>query len=91
MATTSQKLAKKEGWPAEYLKNKETTEAPAQWFQESGGGRVQVAYGTDSGVPLRVERQTTPLHGEIWNDTHAGLQSATIEAARLLKWEDKVG
>ena len=86
-------VGEKEGWPAEYLrKNKETTEAQRNGFRKAVAAGVKVAYGTDSGVyphgwnakqlPYMVKYGMTPMQA---------LQSATIEAARLLKWEDKVG
>ena len=61
-------------------------------FRKAVAAGVKVAYGTDSGVyphgwnakqlPYMVKYGMTPMQA---------LQSATIEAARLLKWEDKVG
>lgn len=83
----------KEGWPAEYLrKNEETTEAQRNGFKNAVAAGVKIAYGTDSGVyphgwnakqlPYMVKYGMTPMQA---------IQSATIEAARLLHWEDKVG
>ncbi len=82
-----------EGWPEEYLmKNRETTEAQRMSFRKAVAARVNIAYGTDSGVyphgwnarQLRymVKYGMTPMQA---------LQSATIESARLLGWSDQVG
>jgi len=86
-------VGKIEGWPAEYLrKNEETTEAQRSGFKKAVAAGVKIAYGTDSGVyphgwnakqlPYMVKYGMTPMQA---------IQSATIEAARLLKWQDKVG
>ncbi len=86
-------VGKKEGWPVEYLrKNEETTEAQRSGFKKAVVAGVKIAYGTDSGVyphgwnakqlPYMVKYGMTPMQA---------IQSATIEAARLLKWQDKVG
>jgi imidazolonepropionase-like amidohydrolase len=81
------------GWPAEFLrKNDETTEAQRQGFKKAVAAGVRLAYGTDSGVyphgdnakqlPYMVRYGMTPLQA---------IQSATIEAARNIGWEDRVG
>lgn len=82
-----------EGWPEEYLrKNEETTEAQRSGFRKAAAAGVKIAYGTDSGVyphgwnakqlPYMVKYGMTPMQA---------IQSATIDAARLLRWDDKVG
>ncbi len=83
----------KQGWPAEYLrKNNETADAQRIGFRKAVAAGVKMAYGTDSGVyphgwnakqlPYMVKYGMTPMQA---------IQSATIEAARLLKWESQVG
>lgn len=83
----------RDGWPAEYLrKNRETTEAQRDAFRRAVALGVPVVYGTDSGVyphgrnasqfPVMVRLGLTPMQA---------MQSATITAARLLRWEGKVG
>ncbi|MCB0489339.1 MAG: amidohydrolase family protein [Cyclobacteriaceae bacterium] len=86
-------VGQREGWPKEYLtKNEETTEAQRSGFRKAVAAGVKIAYGTDSGVyphgwnakqlPYMVKYGMTPMQA---------IQSATIDAARLLKWDDKVG
>lgn len=86
-------VGKREGWPDEYLrKNEETTEAQRNGFRKAVTAGVKIAYGTDSGVyphgwnarqlPYMVKYGMTPIQA---------IQSATIEAARLLKWSDQAG
>ncbi len=86
-------VGKREGWPTEYLrKNEETADAQRQGFRKAVTSGVKIAYGTDSGVyphgwnakqlPYMIEYGMTPMQA---------LQSATIEASRLLKWSDQVG
>lgn len=81
------------GWPAEILrKNEETTEAQREGFTKAVKAGVKVAFGTDSGVyphgengkqlPYMVRYGMTPIQA---------IQSATIVAAELMGWEDRVG
>jgi imidazolonepropionase-like amidohydrolase len=80
-------------WPAETLaKNDATTAAQRDGFERAVRAGVRIAYGTDSGVyphgwnarqlPYMVRRGMTAM---------AALQSATVVAAELLGWEDRVG
>lgn len=86
-------IGKKQGWPEEYLrKNNETADAQRIGFRKAVVAGVKIAYGTDSGVyphgwnakqlPYMVKYGMTPIQA---------IQSATIEAARLLKWQESVG
>jgi imidazolonepropionase-like amidohydrolase len=83
----------RQGWPAETLaKNEATTRAQRDGFAKAVKAGVRVAYGTDSGVyphgwnarqlPFMVRHGMTPM---------AALRSATVVAAELLGWEDRVG
>jgi len=73
-------------------KNDETTEAQRVGFRKAVAAGVKIAYGTDSGVyphgrnamqlPYMVRHGMTPIQA---------IQSATISAARLMGWEDRVG
>ncbi len=82
-----------EGWPEEYLrKNRETTDVQRQGFSKAVKLGVKLAYGTDSGVyphggnakqfAYMVRYGMTPMQA---------IQSATIEAARLLGKEAELG
>jgi imidazolonepropionase-like amidohydrolase len=86
-------VGRRQGWSAEILrKNTETTEAQRIGFRKALAAGVKIAYGTDSGVyphglnalqlPYMVRYGMTPMQA---------IQSATIEAARLMGWEDRVG
>ena len=81
------------GWPEEILrKNEETTEAQREGFRRAVAAGVRCAFGTDSGVyphgdnakqlPYMVRYGMTPMQA---------LQSATIVAAELMGWQDRVG
>ncbi len=80
-------------WPEETLrKNDDTTDAQREGFRRCVEAGVRLAFGTDSGVyphgwngkqlAYLVRYGMTPVQG---------LQSATIVAAELLGWEDRVG
>ena len=80
-------------WSEEILrKNRETTETQRVAFRKAVALGIHIAYGTDSGVyphglnaaqlPYMVRYGLTPMQA---------IQSATIEAARLMQWEDRVG
>jgi imidazolonepropionase-like amidohydrolase len=86
-------VGRAEHWSADILrKNTETTEAQRAGFRKAVAARVRIAYGTDSGVyphglnalqlPYMVKYGLTPMQA---------IQSATISAARLMQWEDRVG
>ena len=83
----------RQGWPAETLaKNEATTQAQRDGFWLAVKAGVKIAYGTDSGVyphgwnarqlPYMVRHGMTPM---------AALRSATVVAAELLGWQDRVG
>jgi imidazolonepropionase-like amidohydrolase len=82
-----------QGWPAETLaKNQATTQAQRDGFALAVKAGVKIAYGTDSGVyphgwnarqlPYMVRHGMTPM---------AAIRSATVVAAELLGWQDRVG
>jgi imidazolonepropionase-like amidohydrolase len=84
---------RRQGWPAETLaKNEATTRAQRDGFARAVRAGVRIAYGTDGGVyphgwnarqlPYMVRHGMTPM---------AALRSATVVAAELLGWEDRVG
>jgi imidazolonepropionase-like amidohydrolase len=83
----------RQGWPAETLaKNEATTQAQRDGFALAVKAGVKIAYGTDSGVyphgwnarqlPYMVRHGMTPM---------AAIRSATVVAAELLGWQDRVG
>lgn len=81
------------GWPEEILrKNEGTTGAQREGFRKAVAAGVRIAYGTDSGVyphgenarqlPYMVRYGMTPMQA---------IRSATLTAAELMGWEDRVG
>ncbi|MEK6299667.1 MAG: amidohydrolase family protein [Acidobacteriota bacterium] len=81
------------GYPDEFLrKNDETTEAQRNGFSKAVAAGVKIAYGTDAAVyphgdnarqlPYMVKYGMTPM---------SAIQAATINAARNIGWEDRVG
>jgi imidazolonepropionase-like amidohydrolase len=81
------------GWPAETMaKNELTTQAQRDGFRKAVEAGVRLAYGTDSGVyphamvaiqlGYQVRLGQTPLEA---------IRSATVVAAELMGWEDRVG
>ncbi|HWO00723.1 MAG TPA: amidohydrolase family protein [Blastocatellia bacterium] len=81
------------GYPEEFLhKNDETTEAQRNGFRKAVAAGVKIAYGTDAAVyphgdnarqlPYMVKYGMTPM---------SAIQAATINAARNIGSEDRVG
>lgn len=86
-------VGKREGWPAEYLmKNEETTEAQRNGFRKAVAAGVKIAFGTDSGVyPHGWNAKQLPYMVKYGMNSMQAIQAATIEAARLLKWDSQIG
>ncbi len=81
------------GWSKDVLrKNRETTDAQREGFEKSVKAGVRLAYGTDSGgyphawvgkqFAYQVRYGQTPMEA---------IQTATVNAAELLTWRDRVG
>lgn len=86
-------VGRQQGWSAEKLrKNLETTDVQRQGFRKAVRARVNIAYGTDSGVyphgdnarqfAYMVRHGLTPMQA---------IRSATIDSARLLGRADQLG
>jgi imidazolonepropionase-like amidohydrolase len=80
-------------WPEEFLrKNDETTEAQRAGFRKAVAAGVKIAYGTDSGVyPHGLNARQLPYMVRYGMSPMQAIQSATISAARLMRWENRVG
>lgn len=80
-------------WSEEILrKNRETTETQRTAFRKAVALGVRIAYGTDSGVyPHGLNAHQLPYMVKYGMTPMQALQSATIDAARMLSWEGKVG
>jgi imidazolonepropionase-like amidohydrolase len=84
---------KEQGWPEEILrKNDETTEAQRAGFRKAVAAGVRIAYGTDSGVyPHRFVARQLPYMVRYGLTPIQALRSATLSAAELMGWEDRIG
>ena len=80
-------------WSEEILrKNRETTETQRVAFRKAVALGVKIAYGTDSGVyPHGLNASQLPYMAKYGMTPMQAIQSATIDAARLMQWEDRVG
>jgi len=86
-------VGREQKWPEEYLrKNDETTEAQRAGFRKAVAAGVKIAYGTDSGVyPHALSARQLPYMVRYGMTPMAAIQSATVVAAELMGWSDRVG
>jgi imidazolonepropionase-like amidohydrolase len=86
-------IGRRDGWTAEVLrKNTETTEAQRDGFRKAVAAGVRIAYGTDTGVyPFPMEAWQLAYMVKYGMTPMQAIQSATISAAQLLRWDDRVG
>ena len=84
---------REQGWPDEIMrKNDETTEAQRAGFRKAVAAGVRIAYGTDSGVyPHRFAARQLPYMVRYGMTPMQAIRSATLSAAELMGWEDRVG
>ena len=82
-----------QGWSADVLrKNDETTDAQRQGFAKSVEAGVKIAYGTDSGVyPHGMSAKQLAYMVKFGMTPMQAVQSATVVAAELMGWQDRVG
>jgi imidazolonepropionase-like amidohydrolase len=80
----------REKWPEEYLrKNRETTDVQRQAFAKAVKLGVKLAYGTDSGVyPHGGNAKQFAYMVRYGMTAMQAIQSATIEAARVMRRDD---
>ena len=81
------------GWSAEVLrKNDETTEAQRHGFAKCVEAGVKIAFGTDSGVyPHAMAAKQFAYMVKFGMTPMQAVQSATVVAADLMGWRDRVG
>jgi imidazolonepropionase-like amidohydrolase len=86
-------VGKQQHWPADILrKNAETTETQRVGFRKAVAAGVKIAYGTDSGVyPHGLNAMQLPYMVKYGMSPMQAVQSATIRAAELMGWQDRVG
>jgi imidazolonepropionase-like amidohydrolase len=88
-----ERIGAREKWPEEYLrKNRETTDVQRAGFAKAVRMGVKIGYGTDSGVYPHGEnaKQFAYMVGNGMTPMQA-IQSATVEAARLMGKDSEVG
>ena len=83
----------RDGWPAETLeKNRQTTDAQRKGFRKAVAAGVRLAYGTDSGVyPHGLNARQLPYLVRYGMTSAEAIRSATVVAAELMGWGDRVG
>jgi imidazolonepropionase-like amidohydrolase len=80
-------------WSEEILrKNRETTETQRTAFRKAVAMGINLAYGTDSGVyPHGLNAHQLPYMVKYGMTPMQAIQSATINAARMMYWDGEVG
>lgn len=88
-----EKTGTRDGWPAETIeKNRQTTDAQREGFRKAVGAGVRLAYGTDSGVyPHGLNARQLPYLVRYGMTSAEAIRSATVVAAELMGWGDRVG
>ncbi len=83
----------REGWPEELLrKNHETTDTQRSVFRRAVQRGVPIAFGTDAGVfPHGRNARQLAVMVALGQSPMAALRAATVDAARCMGWEDRVG
>jgi imidazolonepropionase-like amidohydrolase len=81
------------GWSQESLrKNDETTETQRTGFAEAVRAGVKIAFGTDAGIyPHGLNARQLAYQVRLGQTPLEAIRSATVHAAELLRWEDRVG
>jgi imidazolonepropionase-like amidohydrolase len=84
---------REQGWRADVLaKNDQTTSAQREGFTKCLAAGVRIAFGTDSGVyPHGLNARQFAYQVRCGQSTLGAIQSATIHAAELIRWDDRVG
>jgi len=84
---------RREGWPEETLrKNDETMETAVVVFEKAVAAGVRLAFGTDSGVyPHGMNARQFAWYVRCGLSPLAAIRAATLWAAQLMGWEDRVG
>jgi imidazolonepropionase-like amidohydrolase len=86
-------VGRQQGWRADVLrKNDETTLAQRQGFTKCLQAGVRMAFGTDSGIyPHGGNARQFAYQVRCGQSTLEAIRSATVHAAELLRWADRVG
>jgi imidazolonepropionase-like amidohydrolase len=81
------------GWRPDVLrKNDETTQAQRDGFAKCLAAGVRIAYGTDSGIyPHGLNARQFAYQVRCGQSPLDAIRSATVNAAELIRWADRVG
>ena len=81
------------GWKADVLrKNDETTLTQREAFEKCVAAGVRIAYGTDSGIyPHGENARQLAYHVRHGQTPLEAIRSATLRAAELMGWSDRIG
>ena len=84
---------RQQGWREDVLrKNDETTEAQRAGFTKCVQAGVRIAFGTDSGIyPHGLNGRQFAYHVRCGQSALEAIRSATVHAAELLRWDDRIG
>ncbi len=88
-----EEVGTKEGWSADILrKNRDTTEAQRKGFRKAVKAGVKLTFGTDAGVyPHGLNARQFKYMVRYGMTPMQAIQAATVNAAALLGWSDRVG
>jgi imidazolonepropionase-like amidohydrolase len=86
-------IGRRDGWKADVLrKNDETTQAQREMFEKCVKAGVRIAFGTDSGIyPHGWNARQLAYHVRHGQTPVEAIRSATVHAAELMGWPDRVG
>jgi imidazolonepropionase-like amidohydrolase len=86
-------IGRRDGWKADVLrKNDETTQAQREMFEKCVKAGVRIAFGTDSGIyPHGWNARQLAYHVRHGQPPVEAIRSATVHAAELMGWPDRVG
>lgn len=88
-----EEVGRREHWSEEILrKNRDTTDLQREGFRKAVKAGVNIAFGTDSGVyPHGLNARQFAYQVRYGQTPMQAIQSATINAARLLRQEKEIG
>jgi imidazolonepropionase-like amidohydrolase len=86
-------VGRQQGWRADVLrKNDETTLAQRRGFTKCLQAGVRIAFGTDAGIyPHGLNARQFAYQVRCGQSALEAIRSATVHAAELLRWDDRVG
>ena len=84
---------REQGWRSDVLaKNDQTTGAQRDGFAKCLAAGVRIAFGTDSGIyPHGLNARQFAYQVRCGQSPLGAIQSATIHASELIRWDDRVG